>query len=601
MAAINRYTQGVQNTLEEYVPLPMQQLMQAASLIQQRGDLAQEQMQQTEMGLASIEALAPAYAQYKDKFVGDYQKRAGELLEKFQGNTSNPEFMRAIKQLNTTALSDPRLQTIKQGNEYIKSQQKYQQELDMKGVKYINPLKNFTGLDSEGRLTTPSGSIRQVNFDDEIAKTFEKAGENIVENGNGLETNRPNLNATAKSLLNNLEGNPTTRDAIEWYQSQGFTPEQARQKTIQLIDQSYSNNLKEKKNWERDRMIQSANQFNMQFRANREDAAFDKQYKLAQLGIAQDKAGAAAREKAAKGDPSGLLRQQVVANGRKAINTIVGDQKVLTTHTSARNVEGDVAKRTLRNAYKIDKEGKNHRGPVTDQAMKPTQDVLVYLDSKGNIVTGNKDRGGVFNASNKSYRQTGDKEARTNLKPVAMREYVDPKGNRYYEPLNYQETILSGFDPAQNIDFKPLINGIDKLTTDSYDKVGTNKAGGKNFDLKGSKKLSINTDLLSQADGLLQRAGIGSIKDLPDYKRTKQLIERFNSGKKIAKVDYDFIQNFNNDLTETVYEEINKSTIYPYLSGKSAQTEIAKQFMSPFVNSSTDLTTKQIEAEEKED
>lgn len=588
--AINRYSTPIQNTLEEYVPLPMQQLMQAASLIQQRGDLAAEAQQQTEMGLSSVEALAPAYAQYKDKFVGDYRQKAGELLDRYQGNTSNPEFMRAIKQLNTTALSDPRLQTIKQGNEYIKSQQKIQQELDMKGVKYINPLKNFTGLDQNGRLTTPSGSIRQVNFDDEIAKTFQQAGQNIVEDGNGVESNRKNLNATAKSLINNLEGNPTTRDAIEWYQSQGFTPEQARQKTIQLIDQSYSNNLKEKKNYEKDRLMLAQAQFG----ASRQDAAWDKQFKMAQLGISQQRADAATKKQAAAGDPSGMLRQQVAYNGNKSINTLVGDQKVLTTHTSARQVADKVAPRSFKNAYMISTDGKNKKGAFQSVASQPTQDVLVYLDKQGNIVTGEKDKGGVFNASNKTYRQ--GKNVKDGLKPVAMREYVDTKGNRYYEPLNYQETILSGFDPAHNKDFKPLLN----LPSTEIESSKPNKGGGRNYNFKGEGKVSLNPELLKVADQLSKASGGQGIESEPEYKRVKQIINRFNSGKNVSKTDFDFVERFNNDVTEQAYDYINKSTIYPYLGGKSAQTQIAKQFMTPFSNTGNDLTVKQIEELDEE-
>ena len=120
MATINRYSTPVQNSLEEYVPMPMDMLFKSAAAIQNRGDAIEDLNNRTEFGLASTEALAPAYKEFINQYTNDYKTKAGDLLAKYNNNTSNPEFIRESKRLNTQFASDPRLQIIRQGNEQMK-------------------------------------------------------------------------------------------------------------------------------------------------------------------------------------------------------------------------------------------------------------------------------------------------------------------------------------------------------------------------------------------------------------------------------------------------------------------------------------------------
>lgn len=221
--AINRYTQGINNSLEQYVPLPFQEMMQAGQMIQQRGDLAEQQNMQTEFGLSSMEALAPAYKEFVNSYVNDYRKQSAELLDKVGGNTSNPDFVRGIKRLNTQFTSDPRLQIIKQGNEQIKQNQQIAAKMQAEGRLFINP--EFTGKDDQGNLIANPGQIQGVNTLDEWTKAGAIAHSSMINDGKGTVSNRSNLNSWKKAVLSDVDGQNKLRQA---YISQGYTPIEAQ-------------------------------------------------------------------------------------------------------------------------------------------------------------------------------------------------------------------------------------------------------------------------------------------------------------------------------------------------------------------------------------
>lgn len=296
MAGINRYTNPLGQSLEQYVPIPFQEMAAAGQAIQQRGDLAEQQQMQQEIGLASMEALAPAYAKFRDTFVNDYKTKAGALLEKYK-NPSDPEFIRESRKLNLTFAADPRLQTIKQGNEFIKGQQKIAQELSAKGIKAIDPNRNFTGVDANGRLIVPTGNIRGTNFDEDLTKSFLQIRDNMVDNGKGWKTNQPNIDNLAKNMLANIDSNPITRDAQDYYMQQGMNPQQARQATEGLIRQAYTDNLRTDRDYAYD---------NLQI--NREQLA------LAKRRQAMDEMEFSAKANAKKMQGTGLLPEQSPIN-----------------------------------------------------------------------------------------------------------------------------------------------------------------------------------------------------------------------------------------------------------------------------------------------
>lgn len=220
--AINKYTNPIQNTLEQYVPIPFQEMLQAGAKIQERGDLAEQQQIQVQSGLSSMEALTPGYANFRDKFANDYKTSAGSLLDKYQGNTSNPEFIRDIKRLNTQYAADPRLSTIKQGNELYKQNQQIATKLKAEGKLYIQP--DFTGLDTRGNLTANVPSIQGVNTLEDWTNAFKVAHESMEDIGNKT-TNTRNLSNAKKSILGDTLGQAKLLKA---YIQQGLSPEDAQ-------------------------------------------------------------------------------------------------------------------------------------------------------------------------------------------------------------------------------------------------------------------------------------------------------------------------------------------------------------------------------------
>lgn len=234
--AINKYTQPIQNTLEQYVPLPFDELLKAGSLIQERGDLAEQQQMQVQTGLASMEALAPGYSQFRDKFANDYKSSATTLLDKYQGNTSNPEFIRDIKRLNMQYSSDPRLQTIKQGNDLYRQNQQIAAKMKAEGKLYIQP--NFTGVDERGNLTANVPGVEGVNTLEDWTKAGMIAHQSTEDIGTKT-TNSRNLKKWRDSINSDTQGRDRLKQA---YIQQGLSPDRAEQavkNTIQGLVNQY--------------------------------------------------------------------------------------------------------------------------------------------------------------------------------------------------------------------------------------------------------------------------------------------------------------------------------------------------------------------------
>lgn len=258
---ISRYTQAVGNTLEEYIPIPFQEMMQAGQAIQQRGDLIDQQNAQVELGLGSLETMASGQTDFKNKFVEEYRNKAKDLMNRFP-NPSDPEFIRESRKLNLQFTSDPRLQIIKQTNEHLKRQQILNQDLSSKGIKIIDPNRNFTGVDEKGNLIVPTSNLRGTMFDEDLTKAFLQIRDNTINDGKGTVSNKQNIENLAKSFINNIDTNPITRDAQDYYIQQGMSAEQAKQATLGLINQAYNDNLRTERDYQYDNYKLAERKFN---------------------------------------------------------------------------------------------------------------------------------------------------------------------------------------------------------------------------------------------------------------------------------------------------------------------------------------------------
>jgi len=236
---INEYSSPVNNTLEQYVPLPLQSMYQAAQAIQSRGDLAQAQNDQVQTGLSSAEALAPAHKDFINQFANDYRSQQGALLDKYHGNTSDPMYEQEARRLNMQFAADPRLQVIKSANEALKKKQSIKDELDAKGIKYIDSNPNFTGKDSQGNFLSNPGDLRATNFDQNINNAF-KDKEHIMKSDGRHMSNIDALNTVRQSYYNQ-DGTLNTnsqdvQEGINYYKQQGLNDDQAIAKVKNHID-----------------------------------------------------------------------------------------------------------------------------------------------------------------------------------------------------------------------------------------------------------------------------------------------------------------------------------------------------------------------------
>jgi len=221
--AINKYSNPIQQTQEQYVGLPFEEMLRAGQAIQARGDAADLQNTQVQSGLSSMEALAPGYSQFRDKFANDFKSQASKLLDQYGGNTSNPEFIRASRKLNMQYANDPRLQTIKQGNELYKQNQQIAAKMQAEGKLFLQP--KFTGVDANGNITANVPGVQAVNTLEDWTKAGAIAHESMEDIGTNT-TNSRNLGNWKKTIQSDTEGKQRLTEA---YIQQGLSPERAKQ------------------------------------------------------------------------------------------------------------------------------------------------------------------------------------------------------------------------------------------------------------------------------------------------------------------------------------------------------------------------------------
>jgi len=219
--AINRYSKAIDQSLEKYVPLPFQEMMMAGAAIQQRGDLAQQQVDQVETGLGSIEAYAPAQKEFISNYVNDFRSKTTSLLDKYQGNTSDPEFIRESKKINMQFASDPRLKIIKEANDKIKFNEQISGKLQAEGKLFIKP--EFSGVDERGNLSANVGNVQAVNTLDDWTRSGAIAHASTEEIGSTI-TNKNNLNRWRQTIASDIQGQQKLTKA---FMQQGMTQEEA--------------------------------------------------------------------------------------------------------------------------------------------------------------------------------------------------------------------------------------------------------------------------------------------------------------------------------------------------------------------------------------
>ena len=146
--ARNNWFTAIEQTLPEYVPLPMQMLAQASQAMQTRQDTNMANIDAVGTGLASIEARLSGHKQYVDNLTNNYRQEVDSLLTKYNNNATDPQFARDFNRIKTKYANDRNLSTITLANEAAKRNDAIAANLAAEGRLYINP--QGTGLDAQG-------------------------------------------------------------------------------------------------------------------------------------------------------------------------------------------------------------------------------------------------------------------------------------------------------------------------------------------------------------------------------------------------------------------------------------------------------------------
>lgn len=440
--AISRYTNPIQNTLEQYVPLPFDEMLKAGQMIQQRGDLAEQQQMQVQTGLASMEAYAPGHAKFRDSFVNNYKSEASKLLDKYQSNTSNPEFIRDMKKLNLQYGSDPRLQTIKMGNELYKQNQQIAAKMKAEGKLFIQP--QFTGVDANGNLTADVPGVTAVNTLDEWTNAAKIAHESMEDIGSKT-TNARNLQNWKKSVQSDGAGQAKLKLA---YMQQGMSPEQAEaavKTNIQSLVSSYGK--VEKTNLG----LLSYGLQERQFAQQTEDRAEDRKLKraIAASKISKNQADAA--------NPFEMM--PTVRDNKNGFSTTTtedkGSQFVPTFGSSTINKPVDIGGGKMPigggQFYMQNNKTENSYNGILRKQTGPA-DIKKGVDEgihnvavtpNGDVIT-SKTKGEFVMKNGKQYYKTKDSAKMIEAKPMSMRVITDrANGNIFYAPVTQHEAMRS--------------------------------------------------------------------------------------------------------------------------------------------------------------
>lgn len=223
---LSPYYTAANQTLEQYVPMPFQEMAAASDAILKRADAVEQQSLATDNMIANMEALAPEHKNYLTSLGKNFSQQSRNLIDQYGGNISDPEFIRQQRRLISQTASDPNFRTILSANDQLKMNRKIAAEMNAKGQLYINP--NFTGKDTNGRLTDAVGNVELVDTLDKLKDEYKIAWQSMENDNRGTITNAKNINRLNKRVLDSVaSGSPEFQRLAQAYVQRGMSPDQA--------------------------------------------------------------------------------------------------------------------------------------------------------------------------------------------------------------------------------------------------------------------------------------------------------------------------------------------------------------------------------------
>lgn len=243
MATGNPWYSAAETTLPQYVPLPFQELMLAGQAIQNRYDTNMAAMDSTAQGIASIETRLPGHQQYIADYANRFQEETEELLSRYNNNAADPQFAREFTRLRSRYANDPNLRTILNANAAYDANQEIRKKLMESGNRYIDTTRGATGLNPDGTLSADVGTIRATNFESDLHDMYQDTLKATINDFGGRISNEQAVGMVTESLLSEGANNPILREAMEYYMSQGATPEQAQEQLLNTLQREAASAL----------------------------------------------------------------------------------------------------------------------------------------------------------------------------------------------------------------------------------------------------------------------------------------------------------------------------------------------------------------------
>jgi len=364
MAQGNPYFTGVTQTLEEYVPMPMDMLFKAGQAVQGRYDSSIADNSAMETGLASIETRSSGHKDYVNNMLKSYRTENSALIDKYGGKLENPEFKREQNKIINKYKNDPTWNVIKENNKNVEKALDREGDMKQRGQLFISGLSKFSGKDADGNLTAYTGSPEAVNTLDEWKGSFALAHQSSEDIGNKT-TNRRNLNKTRQAIEADIKnGGVQSTRLMQAYMEKGMNPQQAKQAMLSNVS-NLVNSYAVKEEWNKG--LLSMQQSERHFQSQRADRAADR---ANDLDIAKIKA---------KGK-AGSNADGVLTPSFNKFNNNIGS--IGTANIS--NDEGDV------NTAHIFGSGKSANGVANRTMKNETISGSIYNLSEGKLKSSNK-------------------------------------------------------------------------------------------------------------------------------------------------------------------------------------------------------------------
>lgn len=239
---MNRYQTPVQNSLESYVPIPLEGIEKAASAVQGRYDTNEAADTAMNTTLANIRALDPDQEAVVKQMAGQYRTEALDLLHKHDGLYDDPAFKREQQGLLQKWSSDPRYAAVNATNTVLAEDAKTRAKEQEAGNEVYNINPSWKGVDAKGNFVVPTQGVARVTFGSRIREAAKDAG--ITEAADGTKTNEVPLASLKQQWLYGPEHAADREQAYQVLIQQGVPKEQARAAALQVIADKVDFHLK---------------------------------------------------------------------------------------------------------------------------------------------------------------------------------------------------------------------------------------------------------------------------------------------------------------------------------------------------------------------